>query len=63
MVFYSKAQSQWIYDYGYKKQKADAVATAWIKANMDTVSKWLEGVKTADGSKPAIEAVKAKFGA
>ncbi|MEJ2633077.1 MAG: ABC transporter substrate-binding protein [Acidihalobacter sp.] len=63
MVVYSKAQSQWIYDYGYKKQKADAVATAWIKANMDTISKWLEGVKTADGSKPAIEAVKAKFGA
>jgi glycine betaine/proline transport system substrate-binding protein len=62
MVVYSKAQSQWIYDYGYKKQKADAVATAWIKTNMGTVAKWLEGVKTADGSKPAIEAVKAKFG-
>ena len=61
MVVYSKAQSEWIYDYGYKKQKADAVATAWIKANMDVVAKWLKGVKTADGSKPALEAVKARF--
>ncbi|MEJ2633076.1 MAG: ABC transporter substrate-binding protein [Acidihalobacter sp.] len=61
MVVYSKAQSQWIYDYGYKKQPADAVAKAWIKSNMGTVAKWLKGVKTADGSKPAIEAVKTKF--
>jgi glycine betaine/proline transport system substrate-binding protein len=61
MVVYSKAQSQWIYDYGYKKQPADVVAKAWIKNNMDTVAKWLKGVKTANGSKPAIEAVKAKF--
>jgi glycine betaine/proline transport system substrate-binding protein len=63
MVVYSKVQSLWIYDYGYKKQAADAVAKTWITNNMDVVSKWLEGVKTADGSKPAIEAVKAKFGA
>lgn len=63
MVVYSKHQSQWIYDYGYKKQRANYVAKTWIKHNLNIVGKWLNGVKTADGSEPAIVAVKAKFAA
>lgn len=63
MVVPSKIQSQWIYDYGYKHQSADQVAKTWIKEHMDTVSQWLDGVKTADGSKPAMDAVKTAFGA
>jgi len=61
MVVPSKIQSRWIYEFGYNKTPADQVAKTWIKNNMDTVSKWLDGVKTADGSKPAIEAVKSAF--
>ena len=61
MVVPSKIQSQWIYEFGYKKKAAEYVAKTWITHNMDTVSKWLDGVQTADGSKPAIEAVKAAF--
>jgi len=61
MAVHSRIQSKWIYDYGYKNQPAGQVATSWIKGHMHTVAKWLDGVKTADGSKPAIEAVKAAF--
>lgn len=59
MVVPSKIQSAWIYSYGYKKQSADEVAHQWIQDHMDKVVEWLDGVKTADGSKPAVKAVKA----
>lgn len=61
--FYVKGdtQSKWIHSFGYEKISAEQVASDWIKANMDTVAGWLKGVKTADGSKPAIEAVKAAY--
>jgi glycine betaine/proline transport system substrate-binding protein len=61
MVVGDKIQSKWIYDYSYKKIKADKVAENWIVDNMKTVAKWLDGVKTADGSQPAIKAVKAHY--
>lgn len=61
MVVPSKIQSSWIYSYGYKKQSADEVAHQWIVDHMDKVAEWLDGVKTADGNKPAIKAVKAAF--
>lgn len=57
----SDMQSSWIHSFGYKKVAAEEVAHDWIAANMDEVAKWLEGVKSADGSKPAIDAVKAAF--
>lgn len=61
MVVPAKYQSAWIYGYGYQKKRADVVARAWIKTHMGAVAQWLKGVKTADGSKPAIDAVKAAF--
>lgn len=58
MVVSSKIQSGWVYDYGYKHQAADKVADQWIAGHMNVVAKWLDGVKTADGSGPALAAVK-----
>lgn len=55
-------QSQWIYNYGYKQVPVEQVAGKWIKSNFDVVGQWLQGVKTADGSKPAADAVKAGMG-
>ena len=40
---------------------ANAVATAWLKANPDAVTPWLEGVTTFDGG-DATAAVKASLG-
>ena len=42
-----------------KVSNAEA-AKAWIKANPAVLDKWLEGVKTLDGS-DALSAVKAKL--
>ena len=61
MIVPAATQSHWIYDYSYKKTPADTVAKHWIKGHMGLVAKWLDGVRTADGSKPAIDAVKAAF--
>ncbi len=58
----SKVQSQWIYDYGYKKIPLSKVASAWIKSNPDLVKQWLDGVTTADGSGPAFAAVQKAVG-
>lgn len=58
MVVPAKIQSQWIYDYGYDKQSADEVATGWLKAHMDRVGQWLDGVTTANGNTPALAALK-----
>lgn len=55
-----KVQSQWIYEFGHKERLPEEVATEWIKTNMDTVSKWLKGVKTPDGT-DAATAVAAAF--
>ena len=40
------------------KQKPDAAAKAWLKANPQVLDTWLAGVTTVDG-KPGLEAVKA----
>jgi glycine betaine/proline transport system substrate-binding protein len=53
-------QSAWILSFGYEKGDPAEIAKAWIAANPDTVSKWLEGVLTADG-KPAFDAVREKI--
>ena len=39
----------------------EAAATAWLKANADAVTPWLDGVTTFDGG-DAAAAVKAKLG-
>lgn len=51
-------QSQWIYDYSYKKQKAPVVIDHWLKSNTGLLKKWLAGVTTTSG-KPGLQAVKA----
>lgn len=61
MIVPSEIQSQWIDNYGYQHLTADHVAKTWIRHNLNTVGQWLHGVRTADGSKPAIKAVKAAF--
>lgn len=53
-------QSEWVLEYSYKDRPKDEVAAEWIGANIDTVAKWLDGVKTRDGGS-AIEAVKAAY--
>ena len=40
---------------------ANTAATAWLKANPDAVTPWLEGVTTFDGG-DAAAAVKAALG-
>ena len=54
-------QSKWVLEYSYKERKVDAVASEWIGNHLDTVARWLDGVKTRDGH-PAIDAVRAKYG-
>lgn len=39
-----------------------AAALAWIKANPDALTAWLDGVTTYDGKGPALDAVKKGFG-
>lgn len=58
----SQVQSQWIYRYGYENVDAETVAREWISDNLDQVEGWLEGVRTADGELPAIQAVREEFG-
>lgn len=41
------------------KKKPRAAATAWLKANPKVLDAWLDGVTSFDGSKPAIDVVKA----
>ncbi len=57
-----KVMSAWIYQDKYKKRMPKDIAKTWISGNLDLVAKWLDGVKALDG-KPAIDAVKAKYGA
>lgn len=54
------AQSRWIEGFSRQERDPGAVAEEWIRANLDQVEPWLEGVQTADG-RPAAEAVRAKF--
>ncbi len=39
-----------------------AAALAWVKANPDALTAWLDGVTTFDGSGPALDAVKKGLG-
>mgnify|MGYP000176890925 CR=1 FL=1 len=55
-----KVQSRWIYDFAYKEQPAEKVATDWISGNLDQVAAWLEGVKAANGG-DAATAVREAF--
>ncbi|SHN74919.1 glycine betaine ABC transporter substrate-binding protein [Cryptosporangium aurantiacum] len=48
--------SEWIDAFGNQKKSAKDIASAWLAANEDTVTKWLDGVKTADG-KDGVAAV------
>ena len=53
-------QSAWVLEYSYNDRESEDVAAEWIAANLDTVAKWLDGVKTRDGES-AIEAVRAAY--
>lgn len=53
-------QSEWVLEYSYNDRKSEDVAAEWIGANMDTVAKWLDGVKTRNGES-AIDAVRAAY--
>lgn len=53
-------QSEWIMGYTYEENPPEEVAADWIKANLDKVAVWLEGVKTRDGG-DGLEAVKSSF--
>jgi glycine betaine/proline transport system substrate-binding protein len=53
--------NEWIYKVGNKNIDADKVAKDWVKNNISTVEKWLNGVKTANG-KPAAEVLKENLG-
>jgi len=54
-------QSKWVLEYSYNERDKEDVASEWIGNNLDTVAKWLDGVKTRDGGS-AIEAVRARYG-
>ena len=43
------------------KKKPRAAATAWLKANQSVLEAWLDGVTTFDGTKPALDVVKASL--
>lgn len=53
----AEIQSEWIYAYGFRKEEPPKVAKEWIAGNMDTVARWLEGVKGKNGTL-AIDCVK-----
>lgn len=52
--------SQWIFQYKVKNVDPKVVAKDWIAANLGTVEKWVNGVKTLDG-KPAMSAIRAHY--
>ncbi|GAB7021992.1 ABC transporter substrate-binding protein [Salidesulfovibrio brasiliensis] len=56
----AETQSRWIYEYGYEDIPPATVARKWIATNLDTVKKWLEGVKTVSGE-PAFDAIRAAY--
>ena len=56
-----QAQSKWIDGFSRQEKPAEEVAASWIRANMDRVAEWVDGVETADGGS-GLEAVRAKFG-
>ncbi len=45
-----------------KQVDPKAAALAWVKANPDALTAWLDGVTTFDGSGPALDAVKKGLG-
>ncbi|WP_189080543.1 ABC transporter substrate-binding protein [Mangrovihabitans endophyticus] len=52
----TKTASEFINQVDKEGKKAEDIASAWIKANPDTVKEWLNGVTTSDGD-PAADAV------
>ncbi len=59
-VVASKTQSEWIYQYSFKKTDKSVVAKSWIAHHKAEVNAWLEGVKAVDG-RPAAEVVDKAF--
>ncbi len=55
------AQSQWIGGFARDERPVEEVASEWIRGNVDTVAKWVDGVEAADGGS-GIEAVRQQFG-
>ncbi len=56
-----RTMSGWILEFANKKRAPTDVASSWIGSHLDLVGKWLQGVKALDG-KPAIDAVRARYG-
>jgi len=56
-----ETQGDWIDQYGRQGRDPEEVAQEWIRANLDTVQGWVEGVTTASGE-PAGPALEAAYG-
>ena len=54
-------QSKWIMGYTYEGNEPEDVARVWIENNLDKVAEWLQGVRTQDGSRDGMTALKAAF--
>lgn len=59
-VVTSKTQSEWIYQFSFKKIDKAAVAKHWIVQHPRQVKTWLAGVKALNG-KPASQVVRQAF--
>ena len=59
LVFSLEMENKLMGDVLTDKKKPAAAATAWLKANPSVLEGWLDGVTTFDGSKPAIDVLKA----
>ena len=57
-----ETQGDWIDQYGRQGRDPEEVSQEWIKANLEAVKVWAEGVETADGG-DAVGALEEAFGA
>lgn len=57
-----ETQGDWIDQYGRQGRDPEEVAQEWIRANLEAVKGWAEGVTAADGG-DAVAALEAAFGA
>ncbi|MCL7931093.1 ABC transporter substrate-binding protein [Halomonas llamarensis] len=55
MVVPIEVQNAWVHAFSREERPLEAVAGDWLDANPELVSKWLKGVRGADGSTPSPE--------
>ncbi|UYG06212.1 ABC transporter substrate-binding protein [Halomonas sp. M4R1S46] len=56
MVVPIEVQNAWVHEFSREERPLEAVAGDWLDANPELVGEWLEGVTSADGATPALEA-------